>query len=132
METARPFSSPAWVSLAGLTLIGLAAASFAAGLWRQLDQPRPDNSAKVVVISSQAPSLAAASLPMARPTVPPAVQAPASPRRVRAAREETPAPPEPALAADLDVAVDAAATGPVAMPLEPPPEPAAEPAAPPY
>ncbi|CAN7414823.1 hypothetical protein LJR225_002654 [Phenylobacterium sp. LjRoot225] len=132
MDTARPFSGPISVTLAGLILVALAVASFTASLWRQLDLPRPDRGAKVVVVSSQAPPPAAAPLAVMTPTVAAPVTVP-PPRRVRAAPDVAP-PVElvaPALAPETDAAVDAAATGDTQLAPPPPAEPAPE-LVPPY
>jgi hypothetical protein len=113
MDMARPFSGPVSVTIAGLTLVALAAGSFAASLWRQLEQPRPDASAKVVVIAPTEPPVATTTLALATPAAQAPAKAAPAPRPVRAAPDvETPMQPiEPALAPNVDTAVDAAATG---------------------
>lgn len=50
MESPRPFTDSASVGLAGLVLVGLAAASFTTNLTRQLNLPRAIDTAKVVVM----------------------------------------------------------------------------------
>jgi len=131
MDMARPFSGPTSVTIAGLTLVGLAAASFTVSLWRQLDHPRPDNSARVVVMAPTEPPPATSTLALATPTAQAPAKAPPPPRPVRAAPDvEAPPPPvDSALAAEEDAAIDAAATGDTQ--LSPPPEPKPE-LTPPY
>ena len=128
-DTARPFTGPASVSLAALTLVALAAASFTSGLTRQLRQPRPVNTAKVVIMApKETPQTAAVgALAYMAPVTPPPVHVPKPRRHVRAPADETPPttltgpPTDEARAAPLNAA-DAAAIVPVDPPRAPAPE----------
>lgn len=128
-DTARPFTGPASVSLAALTLVLLAAASFTSGLTRQLRQPRPDNTAKVVVMSpKEAPQSApVTTLAYMAPVTATPEHVPKPRRHIRPPVDETPPttltgpPSAEARAAPLNAA-DAAAVAPVETPPAPAPE----------
>jgi WAS/WASL-interacting protein len=134
MDTARPLSGPASVWLAGVTLVGLAAASFTSGLSHQLNQPRPDHSAKVIVIAPLEPAPPVAATPQLALASTAAQAAPPAPhRRLRPTVDPTvdlvSAPPPPQSTTPTGTAGDVAATAPA----PPAPGPASAPdAAPPY
>lgn len=131
-DAPRPFTGPASVGFAAVMLLALAVASFTTGLSRQLRLPRPDNTAKVVVVPPKEAPQAGAVGELAY--VAPVAAAPTriSPRPRRHAREapaEAPptppsvtAAPEVARAAPADAADVAAVT-----PMTPPDAPEAEP-----
>jgi hypothetical protein len=128
MNPARPFSGPISVSVAGLTLLALSAASFTSGLSHQMRAPRPNTSAKVVVITpAPAPTpIVFAPATQGEPAAP-AVAAPH--RRLRPPTtpevEPTPtsAPPVVAAIAAPEAAIDAAAITPIEAPSDPQPTP---------
>lgn len=135
-DTARPFTGPASVSLAALTLVALAAASFTSGLTRQLRQPRPVNTAKVVVMAPKETPVAGSigALAYMAPVAPPPVHVPKPRRHVRPSVDETPptpltGPPSDAARAAPLSAADAAAIAPVEGPRTPEPEVAPTPTA---
>jgi hypothetical protein len=139
MNPDRPFSGPVSVTLAGLTLLGVAAWSFASGLSHEMRVPRGEATlAKVVVLPPKAPPVPAAADALAylsQPAAPsPAPAAPARRPRRRPAPPEIVVPAPPPLTAPGALAqapdagasgVDAAATGP-AGPATPAPEPPPE------
>jgi hypothetical protein len=133
MPPARPFTGPISVRLAGAALLALAAASFTSSLSHQLRQPRPDNSATVVVIEPREPRLSSAYDVLASP-------GPAGPGAPNARPHARPPPAAQAAAARLpdetpdlaasaaDHAMSAAATA-APMEAETPPDPANAPPA---
>jgi hypothetical protein len=135
MDTSRPFSGPISVTLAALTLLALAAASFTSGLTRQMRLPRPVNTAQVVVMPPKAtpPPTPIGALAY---TAPAELPAPVKPRRHTppAATETPPTPPSETPAGALaatDSAGEAAAvvsTEPLVTTPTAPAEPAAGPA----
>jgi hypothetical protein len=132
MDTPRPFSGPISVSLAALTLLALAVASFTSGLTRQMRLPRPVNTAQVVVMPRKEapPPIPIGALAY---TAPAELPAPVKPRRHTppAATETPPTPPPASALAAADTAGDAAAvvsTEPPVTTLTAPTEPAAAPA----
>lgn len=130
----RPFTGPISVTLAALTLLALAAASFTSGLTRQMRLPRPVNTAQVVVMPPKEapPPGAVGALAYTAPIETPA---PVKPRRhpPPAAAETPPTPPSEAPAVALaapENAGDAAAvmsTEPLVTFPSGPAEPAAAP-----
>jgi hypothetical protein len=127
-DTARPFTSPASVSVAALALVLLAGASFTSGLTRQLRQPRPDNTARVVVMApKETPAASVSALAYMAPVDAPPPHLAKPRRHVRPPVDETPPttltgpPSAEARAAPLNAA-DAAAIAPVETPPAPAPE----------
>lgn len=129
----HPFSSPAFVGLAGVALIALSAASFTSGMMRQLRVPAPDHSATVVVLApTDAPpplpaellAAAAAAVANPAPTANPVRRRPVRRPLVEEAPPQAAAPP--ALAA-TDAASEAVAIAPQLPDLAPPPRLSLEP-----
>jgi hypothetical protein len=90
MNPDRPFSGPVSVSVAGLSLLAIAAWSFTSGLTRELRLTRSGSSAQVATIQPPKPTPAAP-----RISPPPAVAAPAPDELAEAAdapQEPAPAP----------------------------------------
>lgn len=128
-DTPRPLTSPTAVGFAAVALVAVAAGSFTSALTRQLQLPRPVNTAKVVVMPAKEapqPGPIGAFAYMA-PVTPPPVSPPPKPRRhSRAVPDEAPpaAPVETvtvARAAPLNAA-DVAEVAPIVPPSAPEPE----------
>ncbi|HKR87671.1 MAG TPA: hypothetical protein VJS38_05800 [Phenylobacterium sp.] len=130
-ETPRPLTSPTAVGFAALALAAVAAGSFISALTKQLQLPRPVNTAKVVVMPAKEapqPGPVGAFAYMAPVTPPPASPPPKPRRHSRAAPDEAPpaAPVETvtvARAAPLNGA-DVSEVAPIVPPSAPEPEPA--------
>jgi hypothetical protein len=75
----RPFSGPLSVSLAGLTLLGIAGWSFASGLSHELRVPRSEASTATVVVMAPQPAPPPASIGMLAYMAPPAEPPPPPP-----------------------------------------------------
>jgi hypothetical protein len=124
MPPTRPFTDPTSVSLAGIALLILAAASFTSSLSHQLRQPRPDDSATVVVVEPKDARLSSAydvlvNPEPARPGAPnvrPHAQPAPAARAADALGPPADAPEIAASAADHATATATAATAPETAP----------------
>lgn len=129
-DAPRPLTSPTAVGFAAVALAAVAAGSFTSALTRQLQRPRPVNTAKVVVMPAKEapqPGPIGAFAYMAPVTPPPVSPPPKLRRHPRAAPDEAPpaAPLETmtvARAAPL-AGADAAEVAPLVPPSAPEPEP---------
>jgi hypothetical protein len=113
MDAQRPFSGPVSVSVAGLTLLALSAASFTSGLTRQVRLQRSVGAEALAHMAAAqpkpAPNIQVATLAEAPPLQPPPQAPRKSARRHRHARS----------ASEAAVSADAAAVEPLQPPSAP-------------